>query len=123
MPLDMNGPLFDLTIIKDYTAETSMLVIRFHHIVMDGLAITTVLEAISDKYDYKNLSGLKPLPFFLNVIVTILSPIIHIWATVLFFSSPKEKNAIMKYKGQITGRKRMAMSDRVNIVKVKECAK
>ena len=76
-----------------------MLVINFHHIVMDGMAITTVLEAISDKYDQKNLSGLKPLPFYFNLLVTALSPILHIWATIIFFTSFKEDNAIMNHKG------------------------
>ena len=82
---------------------------------MDGMAITTVLEAISDKYDHKNLSGLKPLPFHFSVLITLLSPILHIWATMIFLTSKKEDNAIMKFKGKVTGNKRTAISSQVKI--------
>ena len=45
---------------------------KFHHVVMDGLALTTVLQAISDEYDYKNITGLKPLPMVMKVVLFVL---------------------------------------------------
>lgn len=63
---------------------------NFSHIMMDGMAITSVLEAICDKYDYQNLNGLKPLPLQTQIIILILSPILHVWATIIFFTTPHE---------------------------------
>ena len=60
---DMSGPLIQFILIPDYSENQSIFLIKFHHVMMDGLALTTVLQAIADEYDYKNINGLKPIPF------------------------------------------------------------
>ena len=96
---------------------------NFHHLIMDGLAITTLLEAICDKYDHKNLNGLKPLPLQTQILITVLAPFLHVWATLILFTSPAEKHAVMKFKKPIKGSRRVAISNKIPINQMKKCSK
>ena len=63
------------------------------------------------------------MPFYFKVIIWLLSPILHIWASIVLFSAPKEENYIMKFKGKLRGKKKLAISNIITIEKLREFSK
>jgi len=44
---------------------------KAHHVIGDGISLTTLFMQMSVKYDPDALPGLKPLGFFYNIITNL----------------------------------------------------
>jgi len=50
-------------LIPDYQANKGLLLLKVHHSFGDGTAVSTFLLSLSDRFDAKNLLGMKPFGF------------------------------------------------------------
>jgi len=55
-------------LIPDFSKDRSVMITKAHHSLGDGMSLTTMGMLMSDTYDAKNLSGLKPLPLSTKII-------------------------------------------------------
>ena len=117
-----DAPLVQVFLIPDYKDNQSVTVLKSHHIVQDGLATISMLEALSDSYDHKNINGLKPLPLGKSLLITALTPVLHLFASYKLLTMPIDKNSMANGK-PLCGKKKGAISSEVKISQVKTLSK
>lgn len=100
--------------IPDYKDNQSVTILKSHHIVQDGLATISMLEALSDSYDHTNINGLKPLPIAKYLMITALTPVLHLYASYRLLTMEIDYNAMANGK-PLSGIKRGAISSEVKI--------
>lgn len=81
-----------------------------------------MLEALSDSYDHKNINGLKPLSLAKSVVITALSPVLHLYASYKLLTMPIDYNSIANGT-PLSGKKKGAISSEIKISKVKSLSK
>ena len=73
-----------------------------------------MLEALSDSYDHKNLNGLKPLPLAKSLLITALTPVLHLYGSYKMLTMPIDYNS-MANGTPLSGKKKGAISSEVKI--------
>jgi hypothetical protein len=69
-------------IVTDYENDKSLLVLKAHHSLGDGLAFAHFFLALSDDYNSKNLNALKSISYITKIIVYILQPFLIIFYSI-----------------------------------------
>jgi hypothetical protein len=92
----MDNVQWKFYIIPDYENDKSILVLKAHHSLGDGMGFAHFFLALSDDYNHKNLNALKSISWIKKIIVFILQPFLIIFYSIKLLFVNKDYNAIKK---------------------------
>jgi len=101
---------YRLLLIPNFKDGKGVVILKTHHCLSDGLGFSTLFMCLSGEFDPKQLPGVKPISFVQNIIITLLTPLLVIRATVELLISFRTPNSINDDK-RITGIKKGAFTE------------
>jgi NRPS condensation-like uncharacterized protein len=72
----LNSTQYKFILLPDYNQSESVIMMKIHHSMFDGLGGAAFCLALSDECDIKSMPALKPLPCYTKLIVYLLMPIL-----------------------------------------------
>jgi hypothetical protein len=93
----MDNVQWKFYIIPDYENDKSVLVLKAHHSLADGIGFAHFFLALSDDYNSKNINALKSIPLIKKIIIYILQPFLIIFYSIKLLLVNKDYNAIKKH--------------------------
>ena len=113
---------YKIFLIDDYKPKHSLLILKIHHVMADGLSIVHMMNLLNDKPDVKNLVGLKAIPIWKKALIYLTSPYYTIKASILLLAIKERYNPI-KRKLPVSGKKHGAICTDLNLKKIKQASK
>lgn len=110
-------------LIPDYSETESVMFLKIHHKIFDGISISMLQQALSDNYDPNNIMCLKPFPFYHKILRVMFYPALVSYGIYQnMFLNPKNVNAIKNGK-KLSGIRKGYFNRNIDTLKMKECAK
>jgi NRPS condensation-like uncharacterized protein len=103
----------------DYSPEKSFILIKIHHSFSDGLGLASLFLGLTDNYDPKYLTSMKPLPFLKKVLLFIISPYLVI-ATGSTALMAKEDRNILQNSAPISGQRSAGFNLGLSLERIKQ---
>lgn len=73
--LDYDKPLWEFHLVEDYSKEHSVLFVRVHHGLVDGVGVLSIMTSfIDDAFSVKNSKSFIQKSFFVDLFFTIFGP-------------------------------------------------
>lgn len=109
-------------LIPDFKPDVSVLLLKSHHVLSDGLGFSTLFLAFSDIFDPNALPAMKPLPIMKKFLVYTLLPFLVLRSSLHMLFTFKNHNVIKK-KFKNTGVKKGAFHENLDITRIKAKSK
>ena len=115
---DMNYeyPPYEFHVYKNYEETKSVVIFRFHHCFVDGLAVSSLISMASDKNSVTDIYKNKALPLYKSVLIYLLATIMAVFYLVASLIQPKNKNPLKAEK--LTGVKQVDWGKKIDVKKV-----
>lgn len=117
----LNRPQFRFIFIPDYTADSQVLILKIHHSMGDGVAIGSMLNAMTPEPKATNIIGLT-LSCLKKLLTVITLPFSLIAATCHILGRPTDVNPIHT-KARQSGIKKGAFNMDLKLHEVKDACK
>lgn len=89
-----NRPQYKFILIPEFQPGKSVMIMKVHHCFSDGLGLATLFQCLTDHYDPKNLPAMKPVGFFKNFFIHLISPFLVLQCMIETSLQPEDVNAI-----------------------------
>jgi NRPS condensation-like uncharacterized protein len=109
---------YKLFLVPDFQADKSLVILKSHHVLSDGLGFASLFLAISDVYDPNCLPAMKPLPLAKKFIINLLLPFLVLRSSLTMLFTFKNHNVIKKNLKN-SGVKNGAFYENLDITKIK----
>lgn len=109
-------------LITDFKENESILVLKVHHSMADGMAISSMLLAMNMKPDVKDMIGFKPLSAMKWAYIYLALPFISLIETFNLLFLRHDRNPIKK-SNKITGKRKAAICFEIGCDKIKVASK
>jgi NRPS condensation-like uncharacterized protein len=120
MPSDL--PLWEIYAIPDYTEIESVLVVKLHHSVADGVGGQFCILASSDNFDPKSLPGLREIPILHQIYMSVLGFLTIPLTVIKSLSFKKETNPFTADK-DLSGVKKLSSTKEYSLAEIKKIVK
>jgi hypothetical protein len=88
-----------MILIPDFKPGKSVVIVKCHHCLTDGLGLAAFALALSDGYDASNLPSIKPPHWLFEMLMTILMPFLVIKGLA---GNPSKSDNIHAFKHEKT---------------------
>ena len=92
----LDSTQYKFIILPDYNPSESVILIKVHHSMLDGLGGAAFCLALSDECDINSMPALKPLPWCTKLIVYLLMPFLVPIKSLQMLCKRQDSNAIQK---------------------------
>lgn len=114
--MDLDYPPYVFHVYKNYEEKKSAVIFRFHHCLVDGLAVSSMISMASDKKSVVDVYKNKTLPFYKAAFIYLLASVMAMFYLLVSLVQPKNKNPLKSEK--LTGIKKIDWSRKIDVKKV-----
>ena len=98
------------------------MILKAHHSFTDGLGFSAFGLAMSGDYDSSNLPSLKPLPWYMNIVIFLLNPFLVSRTNCEVLGLKKNYNSVKKNVA-LSGDKSGSFTEDLNLAEIKAFCK
>lgn len=92
--MDFSRPLWEFHLCENYTKDTSIVFVKMHHALSDGVGFVCLMSLLNDdQFKVKSNKNIKPPTFLQSILLYLLSPFYGLFLMYNFMKTRTDKSA------------------------------